>query len=288
MTSKLSCIPLLLSTLTLSAINTYAADDHQTVTVSDKLQIPGATLKSGTYTLSVEDRLADRAIVRISSSSSDKHYLLLTVPNGKLSTSSDDSLLYFSTSTDKKDALRAWKCGTCSMPLEFVYPKLDAVKLTDDSTQPVLAVDPTYDKLPSNLSADDMKVVTLWLLSPERITADNVGKGVKAVKYTPDASVATQETASSSAPAVAQPEPTPTVAAPTPSETGNSQLSASVEAARSARPATSEVASNSLVPVSARRQLPKTASNTYALILSGMFCLAAAIALQAKRVRNPL
>ena len=108
MMSKLSCIPLIQSTLTLSATHNYAAEDHQTVTVSDKLQIPGATLKSGTYTLSVEDRLADRAIVRISSSSSDKHYLLLTVPNGKLSAGFDDSLLYFSTSADKKDALRAW------------------------------------------------------------------------------------------------------------------------------------------------------------------------------------
>ena len=174
------------------------------------------------------------------------------------------------------------------MPLEFVYPKLEAVKLTDDSTQPVLAVDPTYDKLPSNLSADDMKVVTLWLLSPERITADNVGKGVKAVKYTPDANVSSQETASNSAPAASQPEPTPApaVAAPAPSENVTSQPSAPVETAHTAAPVVSEVASNTQAPVSVRRQLPKTASNTYLLLFSGMFCLAAATAVWVKRVRN--
>ncbi|MGH9583696.1 MAG: LPXTG cell wall anchor domain-containing protein, partial [Bryobacteraceae bacterium] len=67
--------------------------------------------------------------------------------------------------------------------LEFVYPKSEAVKITDASAQPVLAVAPESDHLPATLSADDMKVVTLWLLTPKRIMAGNRGKGVKAVKY---------------------------------------------------------------------------------------------------------
>jgi hypothetical protein len=67
--------------------------------------------------------------------------------------------------------------------LEFVYPKLDALKITAETGQAVLAVDPAFDKLPDSLSSDDMKVVTLWLLAPERITPDRRGSGLKVAKY---------------------------------------------------------------------------------------------------------
>lgn len=154
----------------------------ETVSLTENTQIPGAMLKAGTYTFEVEDRMADRAVVRISDTHNrSDHHLLLSVPNPKLTPMG--RLAFFKTTGEAGQALQSWKCATCKAPLEFVYPKLEAVKITDESTKPVLAVDPSYDKLPDHLSADDMKVVTLWLLSPERITSDNVGQGVKAVKY---------------------------------------------------------------------------------------------------------
>ncbi len=222
----------------------------QNVTLSGTVQIPGAELKAGTYAFSVEDRLRDRAIVRITNSQdASEHYLLLSVPNPKLSASSADQLTMFKNGNESKQALRAWKCATCKAPLEFVYPKLEAVKLTDDSTQPVLAVDPTYDKLPANLSADDMKVVTLWLLSPQRITADNVGEGVKAAKYA----------------SVANPSPEPTQEA-------------------SAAPA--PAAPTESASIQGRHKLPKTASNTYLYSLLGFGCLGGALALRMKRLQR--
>ncbi len=273
MTSRLQCASLLFSLL-VSPVVGRAADDSQKINIADKLEIPGDTLTAGSYTFSVEDRLADRAIVRISSDSDNKHYLLLTVPNSKLTADSSDQLLYFGTNTSKKDALKAWQCPTCAAPLEFVYPKLEAVKITDASAEPVLAVDPTYDKLPSNLSADDMKVVTLWLLAPERITADNVGIGVKAAKYAPDTAGA------ASTAAVSQPAaPTAAPAAPEPTASGSN--AAPVQTATTAASSTTEPASASR----GRRQLPKTASNTYTILLCGIGCLAGAIALRLKRAR---
>ncbi|MDQ2842220.1 MAG: hypothetical protein M3Y72_14500 [Acidobacteriota bacterium] len=284
----------LLLSVFIGPVIVHAADDTQKIAVADKLQIPGGTLKSGSYTFSVEDRLPDRAIVRISSDSSDKRYLLLTVPNSKLAADSASQLLYFGTNSGNKDALKAWKCPTCSAPLEFVYPKLEAVKITDASTEPVLAVDPTYDKLPSNLSADDMKVVTLWLLSPERITADNVGVGVKAAKYTPDTAPAA-ETASApaaetaSAPAVSQPpatvpSPAPVSPTPTPEPTVSASNTAPVQTASAAPSSTNESISAPLERApGARNQLPKTASNTYTFLLCGIGCFAAALALRFKR-----
>ena len=229
-----------------------AAKDTQTVTISDKVAVPGAELSAGSYVFSVEDRLPDRAIVRIASAEGDKHFLLLAVPSAKLTRSGGDGVNYFTNSKDhSKAALKAWSCASCTAPLEFVYPKLEAVKITDESTEPVLAVDPSYDKLPSNLSSDDMKVVTLWLLSPERITAENVGEGVKAVKYTPAAATA---------------EP--------------------VQTAANSTPASEPTASAMPSPRPHRDRLPKTASNNYLIGLCGFLSLGAALSLRFHRLRT--
>ena len=64
-----------------------------------------------------------------------------------------------------------------------MYPKEDAVKITDNTGQRVLAVDTAYDKLPRELTAADMKLATLWLLAPKRMTGAHRGVGVKAVRY---------------------------------------------------------------------------------------------------------
>ncbi len=240
---------------------TILAADAQSVALSDKVKIPGADLGAGAYTFSVEDRLADRAIVRVESADKATHYLLLAVPNGKLPMDNADGVSFFTATADKSRSLHAWKCASCAAPLEFVYPKLEAVKITDDSTEPVLAVDPTYDKLPANLSADDMKVVTLWLLSPERITPENVGQGVKAVKYAQ----------------AAQPAPPPSVPAPA----APAQVQGPAPAADSA---TADTTSAAPVQTASRHHLPKTASNTGLLLLSGLGCLGAAVALRMKRI----
>ena len=181
MIRTLLCAVSILTTLTVATSAADAAKSTQTLQVGKQLQVPGKILKPGTYTISLEDRLNDRAIVRISGAN-DTNDLFLTVPSDQVTGRSLHGLVLFKTSTDD-EILRGWKCPNCSSPVEFAYPKLEAVKITDETTQPVLAVDPEYDKLPSNLTAEDMKVVTLWLLSPERITASNKGEGVKAAKY---------------------------------------------------------------------------------------------------------
>ena len=285
---KLPSISILLALSRAHLGMAFAADASQDVTISDTVQIPGAKLKAGTYQFSVEDRLADRAIVRITSSDDNKHYLLLTVPNAKLGGSnSGGSVLYFTLKEDKAQALRAWVCPGCAAPLEFVYPKLDAVKITDASTEPVMAVDPEYDKLPANLTADDMKVVTLWLLAPERITADNVGKGVKAAKYVPDSN---QPVAVANPAPVAAPAPAPAVTAPpaptTPSATDSAATAPASPAVQSPSVAVGSQSVASADTAPHRSRLPKTASNTYLYLLGGLLSLVSAWILRAKRMRS--
>ncbi len=159
-----------------------AGSDSQAIGLERSLQIPGGSLPPGHYTLSVEDRLRGRAIVRIQNTQTREHQLLLAVPNSEMKPTAGNSIVFFDSANGNKLILRAWSCPDCNSPLEMVYPKAEAVQMTAETGQSVMAADPSFDRLPSNLSQDDMKVVTLWLLAPERIS-NHRGEGLKAVKY---------------------------------------------------------------------------------------------------------
>jgi len=108
---------------------------------------------------------------------------MLAVNSRKLASDNSKGIILFTAADEKLQTLRGWVCPSCAQGLEFVYPKLDALKITAETGQAVLAVDPSFDKLPDSLSSDDMKVVTLWLLAPERNTPDRRGSGLKVAKY---------------------------------------------------------------------------------------------------------
>lgn len=220
------------ATVFAAPVGGWAETDTQSIQLEQKLQIPGATLKAGTYTFSVEDRLRDRAIVRITAQDNDKQYLLLTVPNGRLGSGVGSGLIFFGPGGNK-EILRGWACPGCPTPLEVVYPKAEAAKITGESGNAVLAVDPEYDKLPSNLSPDDMKVVTLWLLTPKRIGANHRGEGVSAEKYAETQPAETSPRQAAVADATSEPQTRAALSQPQP-------------------------------------RMPKTATNTFALGLSGL------------------
>jgi LPXTG-motif cell wall-anchored protein len=167
-------LPLLLS------VGAPADTVTQDVSFDKPVQIPEAVLQPGKYTIHLEDHLPDRAIVRISEAGGTDHYLL-TVPSKKLS-DAGKGLIFFPGASNT-EILHAWECAGCKTPLEFVYPKDEAVKLTGETYKPILAYDASYDKLPANLSPEDRKVVTLWLLAPKTVTPEGKGEGLTAAKY---------------------------------------------------------------------------------------------------------
>jgi hypothetical protein len=175
-TSSLAIVP---------AVSAPGADANvQFITLTHSLQVPGEVLKPGAYTFTLEDRLSGRAIVRIANSTNSDHRLLLAVPSANINAHPTNGLVLFHSQDSDQQVLRAWQCPGCAKPLELVYPKAEAARITADTGETVLAADPSYDKLPSDLSPDDMRVVTLWLLSPERV-ANNRGVGLKAAQYVP-------------------------------------------------------------------------------------------------------
>ncbi len=290
------------------------ASDSQPITLDHKLQIPGATLKRGDYTFAIEDRLQDRAIIRITDSKNQSHELILAVPNEKLNQGEHGKLILFPTQSQDKQILEGWMCPSCQTALQVVYPKAEAVKITGVSAKPVLAVDPAYDKLPKNLTPDDMKVVTLWLLSPKEVTADQKGKGLEAAKWadvnapkntqtaevTPSESPAQQNakqlpapvSAAAATPESPAPNPTPepavTPSAPVPDTRSPAEAQVAMPASKAVEPmaATAEpstqVASLQTTQTTTRR-MPHTASNMFNFGLAGLSLLGAGFMLRLRR-----
>lgn len=227
-TSKHSISAALLAVLFLSSGVGSAATTAQNILINEDLQVPGVVLKPGKYGLAVEDRLYDRVIIKMWSEKSKESYFFLAVPNAELKDERVGGLIFYRENGGTTPALRGWK------GLELVYPKADAIKITGDSGEAVLASDPASDKLPSRMSRSDMKVVTLWSLAPKELTSDKRGMGVKAAKY----ASALDSSATVSAPALAAKK---------------------VERASTSAPAV--------------KRLPKTASNNYSFVLWGTILL---------------
>lgn len=248
-------------------LSAYQAGQTQNITLDQKVEVPGADLKPGSYVFSVEDTLSDRAIVRITSSDAGKYFLVLTAPNSRLHAETTGGFTFFTSSRAKQEVLRGWMCPGCGAELEFVYPKAQAAKITLTTTEPVLAYDPTYDKLPGNLSPDDMKVVTLWLLTPKPLTATDQQKGVEATKYVAPAAFSTQPAA---------PMQTASALAP----------GAPVETSSAVEPAERVQTAPAVQPVPVQRRLPRTASNNFSFIFWGTLLMFAAVISRISRIRR--
>lgn len=160
-----------------------ASRDTQNIVITEAMQIPHATLQPGSYSLSIEDRVRDRAVVRISSLNSTQDFVALAINSRKLASDSGKGIVLFNAADAKLQILRGWVCPHCTEGLEFVYPKRDAMKITAETGQTVPAIDAAFDKLPDELSAEEMKVATLWLLSPKRTLPNQRGAGLKMARY---------------------------------------------------------------------------------------------------------
>ena len=152
--------------------------------ITDKTEVPGETLKPGTYTIRVVDRLKDRVILQVTSTSGSKSATFLGLPSTGLTRPSEPGPISWGSEAEGKSALRgfSFRDGTV---VEFVYPKAEAVSLAKSNDTHVLAIDPASEgkvDLP-NLSTSDMQMVTLWLLTPTPVGPGDSGPGISAARY---------------------------------------------------------------------------------------------------------
>ena len=147
--------------------------------------IPGQSLRPGTYTIHVVGQLADRVILRIDDVAGTFHVDFIGIRSRDFRGNSSAGLASWDTPVDGVSYYRSWTPQGSARALEFVYPKAQAVSIAKVNQAKVAAIDPASEGRSADpaLSAEDMKLVTLWLLSSTRVGPENRAPDIKAERY---------------------------------------------------------------------------------------------------------
>ena len=169
---------LLISALTTSACFTSSipvlAAEHGTYafTVSQPTMVPGLTLKPGGYSIHILDHLQDRFVLRLEGPSGSPHTLFIGVPSSAVTRAGGPGAVNWGSAPDNKAAMRGFVFPGDNGAVQFVYPKNDAVALAKLNHEKILAVDPASEgRSPqlSDLTNDEIQMVTLWTLTPSSV-----------------------------------------------------------------------------------------------------------------------
>jgi hypothetical protein len=218
------------------------------LTFSAPVQIPGATLPAGTYTFELADPDASRHIVRVSEKDSNKPVgLFMTIPMDRLEPPSDNLVLFAERPAGAPQAIQVWFYPGDRTGEEFVYPRSQAMKIAKANRKPVLS---TADN--SNASASESQRM-------DTMRGAHVGRVDETGKMTDE-----------KPPTRAQSESMPSQSAQR-DRSATSTAAATPQADTQPRP----TGTSGTTSTTARRELPRTASNLAAIELIGALSLIA-------------
>ena len=175
--------------------------------VAQKTEVPNATLQPGNYSIRVLDHLRDRVILQVAGKGNHVQTTFIAIPAATMANAPVGPIAY-SAGPKGQAAMKGFSFPG-GLAVEFVYPKNDAVSIAQANDTRVMAIDPASEGRATapNLSQNDMQMITLWMLEPSRVGANEAKpSGISATKYQapPQAASAPVETAQSqSAPAPA-------------------------------------------------------------------------------------
>lgn len=181
----ISCASIVLATaLPVTASAPVSASSPTKFNVSSTAKVPGLTLEPGAYTIRVVNKLSDRLILTVDSANGDRHSTFLGIPNRSIPRPSHASSVSWSNPANGLDYLRGFYFPGGPAVTEFVYPKAEAVSIANSNQDKVPAIDPASEGRVADptLSDQDMKLVTLWLLSAERV-GPSATASIKAERY---------------------------------------------------------------------------------------------------------
>ena len=217
------------------------------LTFSGPVQIPGATLPTGTYVFKLADIAGNRHVVQVFDKDEKKLYTtLLAIPNQRMEPSDKPVILFSERSSGTPQAVKVWYYPGETIGNEFVYPKSQAMRIAKETHQSVLS---TNDDTSSPGTAGE---IPASMRTAELGRFDENGNWVgenKTVAVNGNASTAAQTTTAAAQSTTAQPATARPTTAP---------RSASAEQARptTARPTTAPA------PTTARAAQPTTAERT--------------------------
>jgi hypothetical protein len=108
------------------------------LTVSEPIQVPGATLQPGQYVMKLLDSQTERHVVQIFNAD-QKHIIttILAIPNYRVHPTGKTEFSFWETPPGQPKALRAWFYPGDNFGQEFAYPKNQAVAIASSANASV-------------------------------------------------------------------------------------------------------------------------------------------------------
>jgi hypothetical protein len=230
----------------------------QSFSVSKTTEIPDSTLKAGDYKIEVIDQLSDRMMVRVENENGKAHSIFLAVAHPAFEDAAGPGPSVWKVGGQGLPALRGFAFANGST-LEFVYPKAEAAAIATSNSAKVIAIDPESEGKPklAKMSKDDIKEITLWMLTLTTASPNSKTPALLAQRYTPTPGVSGLEMAQNAPP--------------------SSPIA--VRQARQKLSSTNQPEGSTARPVLTRhavKQLPHTASDLPLIWLVGLLALCAA------------
>ena len=184
-----TCLALVLGFATAKAMpgTAFAPADSSTLILDKRTEIPGETLKPGTYSIQVLDHLSDRVVIRMEDEKGKTHTVFLAVPSTSLSSHPVvGGSITWQYQLNGNTALRGFRFPS-GYTVEFVYPKSEAAQLAKLNQGSVLAVDPDSEQRPAlrHMSTEDLQMVHLWMLSLTAVGPNDKTHAILARAYQP-------------------------------------------------------------------------------------------------------
>ena len=231
-----------------------------TFSIAQQTQVPGDTLKPGTFSIQVLDHLADRMVVRVDDAAGKQHAVFLAISSPGLAGASSSGALNWKSALNGLPALRGFAFPS-GYTVEFVYPKAQAAGLAKANADRVIAIDPDSEGRPAlqKMSSEDMQMITLWMLSLTSVGPQAKTPAILAQRY--ESHTASPVQTASTAPAPPVQDISGPVAPAPPTQVAESKKPNIQSVRPSSHPRTSITT------------LPHTASNLPLVILVGLLAL---------------
>ena len=127
----LCCIAALGAGIAALNVNADAWNKKTVITITEPMQIPGATLTPGKYVFKLMDSSSNRHIVQVFTED-EKSVIntILAIPNQRLQPTGKSEIGFWEVPAGNTPALRSWFYPGDNFGQEFAYPKQEATKLS--------------------------------------------------------------------------------------------------------------------------------------------------------------
>jgi len=128
---SLCCVAALGAGIVALTVNADAWNKKTIITITEPMQIPGATLTPGKYVFKLMDSSSNRHIVQVFNED-EKSVIntILAIPNQRLQPTGKSEFGFWEVPAGNTPALRSWFYPGDNFGHEFAYPKQEATKLS--------------------------------------------------------------------------------------------------------------------------------------------------------------